>query len=96
MPEDAFKRKVVEYNGLLAEARLIEMKSIGKTHDETITTYKRAIQLAKEILVSIDDGKIDNFASFRRILNIKLNALSFILGVLASLVASYLWVKFCS
>jgi len=69
------------------------MNSIGKTHDETINAYRRAIQLAKELLLAIDDGKMDSFASFRRILNMKSNASSFILGILASLVASYLWVN---
>lgn len=93
LSEADFKRKVAEYYELLAEARLIEMQSIGKTHDDTIKAYKRAIQLAKELLLSIDDAKIDNFASFRRIIKMKSNALSFVLGVLASLVASYLWIN---
>lgn len=93
MSENDFKRKVIEYNTLLAEARLIEMKSIGKTHDDTIKAYKKAIQLAKELLLAIDDGKMDSFSSFRKIINMKSNILSFILGILASLVASYLWVN---
>ncbi len=93
MPEHEFKRKVLEYNALLAEARLIEMESIGKSHDDTIIAYKRAIGLAKELLIAIDNGKIDSFAAFRKLFNIKSNALSFILGVLASIVATILWIN---
>ncbi len=93
LSESDFNRKVTEYNGLLAEARLIEMNSVGKTHDDTIKAYKRAIQLAKELVVAMDEAKMDSFASFRRIINIKSNTLSFVLGVLASLVATYLWAR---
>ncbi|MCX6672703.1 MAG: hypothetical protein NTY37_02870 [Methanothrix sp.] len=92
MSETEFKEKVVEYHNLLSEARLVEMRSIGKSHGDTIIAYKRAIGLAKELLDVIDQGKINSFRSFRKVINIKSNTLSFILGVLASLIATYIWI----
>lgn len=93
MSEAEFKQKVTEYYNLLSEARLIEMRSIGKTHEDTIIAYRRAIRLAKELLDVIDQNKISSFRPFRRIINIKSNIFSFILGVLASLAATVLWIN---
>ena len=59
--DSEFTKKVIEYENLLCEARRIEMKSIGKTHGETIIAYRRAIELAKEIMKAIDCEKIKSY-----------------------------------
>jgi hypothetical protein len=91
MPEHEFVRTYEEYNGLLAKARLLEMNSIGTSHTETIVAYRRAIELAKIISEHIDYNKLNSFNAFRKILSAKTNLVSFLLGVVASLVATYLW-----
>lgn len=91
MPEHEFVRNYEEYNGLLAKARLLEMNSVGTSHTETIVAYRRAIELAKIMSEHIDYNKLNSFNAFRKILSAKTNLFSFILGVVASLVATYLW-----
>lgn len=91
MPEHEFVRDYEEYNGLLARARLIEMNSIGTSHTETIVAYRRAIELAKIMSEHIDYNKLNSFKAFRKIFSAKTNLVSFLLGVAASLVATYLW-----
>lgn len=91
LPDHEFVGKYVEYNELLKEARRIELNSVGVNHQETIKAYKRAIELSKELIKQVDPSKIDSFERLRRIIFIKLNIYSFFIGVLASLMASYLW-----
>jgi len=91
MPEYEFVKNYEEYKELLAKARLIEMNSVGTSHEETIEAYKRAIELAKILSEHIDCNKLNSFNAFRKIISAKTNVVSFILGVAASLVASYIW-----
>lgn len=91
LPEHEFVGKYVEYNELLKEARRIELNSVGVNHQDTIKAYKRAIELSKELINQVDPSKISSFERLRRIISIKLNLYSFLIGVFASLMASYLW-----
>jgi hypothetical protein len=91
MPEQDFVRNYEEYKELLAKARLIEMNSVGTSHEETIEAYKRAIELAKNLSSHIDYNKLNSFNAFRKIINAKTSLVSFLLGVSSSLVACYIW-----
>ncbi len=91
MSEREFTQKYMEYNKLLSEARRTEMESVGVSPSKSIPEYKNAIRLGKELLESIDDDKLNNFSFFSRVLMWKSQALAFVLGFAASLLASYLY-----
>lgn len=91
MSESEFTRKYMQYNKLLSAARRIELESAGISPSKSIPEYKKAIQLGKELLESIDEDKLNDFSLFSRALMWKSQAIAFVLGFVASLLASYLY-----
>ena len=75
-------------------ARLEELKQVGVDPLASLEKYEKALQLGKEVEMYIDDSKIYQFNHFKSILDVKVHIVSFLLGVIASMVGGYMYVRF--
>lgn len=94
MPEHEFLKKYSEFKDALRAARLEELKQVGVDPLASLEKYEKALQLGKEVEMYIDDSKIYQFNHFKNILNAKVHVISFLLGVIASIVGGYMYVHF--
>lgn len=89
MPEHEFAKKYMEYQDLLTQARLTEMNSVGVSPLESVYEYKRALELGKYLIRNIDNSKVKHFKEYRKIIMLKTHFISFLLGFVASLLATW-------
>ncbi|WP_459869264.1 hypothetical protein [Endothiovibrio diazotrophicus] len=76
---------------LAREARRLEIQSVGINPENSLDAYYSAALKLRETLELIDPDKFHSFQRFRVVLKYREHGLAFVLGILASIVASLLY-----
>jgi hypothetical protein len=93
-PEAEFVKIYEKAEKLALEARRTEIKNVGKNPEASVAQYYEAALEFKKALELVDTDKIREFKKFCILRFIKQQWVGFVVGVLASLLATHLWTKF--
>lgn len=93
-PEAEFVKLYENAEKLALEARRTEIKNVGKNPEASVAQYYAAALEFKKALGLVDTDKIREFKKFCIFRFIKQQWVGFAFGVLASLVASYVWTNY--
>lgn len=85
-----------EGENLIKEARRLDTQVAGHALDDLIDRYYLAISKYQQILDSLDWEKLSDIDQFRWLHIIKQNLAGFVLGVAASVIASYIYTALTS